>query len=74
MRLDELIPDLNGVRVIGDADIWITDIQLDSRRVTEGCLFVAMRGTVVDGHQFIQKAIDAGAAAVLCETLPEELT
>lgn len=73
MRLDELIPDLNGVRVIGDADIWITDIQLDSRRVTEGCLFVAMRGTVVDGHQFIQKAIDAGAAAVLCETLPEEL-
>ena len=74
MRLDELIPDLNGVRVIGDADVWITDIQLDSRRVTEGCLFVAMRGTVVDGHQFIQKAIDAGAAAVLCETLPEELT
>ncbi len=73
MRLDELIPDLNGVRVIGDADVWITDIQLDSRRVTEGCLFVAMRGTVVDGHQFIQKAIDAGAAAVLCETLPEEL-
>lgn len=73
MRLDELIPDLNGVRVIGDADVWITDIQLDSRRVTKGCLFVAMRGTVVDGHQFIQKAIDAGAAAVLCETLPEEL-
>ena len=73
MRLDELIPGLNGVRVIGDADVWITDIQLDSRRVTEGCLFVAMRGTVVDGHQFIQKAIDAGAAAVLCETLPEEL-
>ena len=74
MRLDELIPDLNGVRVIGDADVWITDIQLDSRRVTKGCLFVAMRGTVVDGHQFIQKAIDAGAVAVLCETLPEELT
>ena len=74
MRLDELIPDLNGVRVIGDADVWITDIQLDSRRVTKGCLFVAMRGTVVDGHQFIQKAIDSGAAAVLCETLPEELT
>lgn len=73
MRLDELIPDLNGVRVIGDADVWITDIQLDSRRVAKGCLFVAMRGTVVDGHQFIQKAIDAGAVAVLCETLPEEL-
>ena len=72
MRVDELVQDLKGVRITGDAGVHVTDIQLDSRKVTQGCLFVAMRGTTVDGHRFIPKAVYAGAVAVLCEQLPEE--
>ena len=73
MRVEELFRNFKDVRVTGDAGVRVTDIQLDSRRVTQGCLFVAMRGTTVDGHQFIPKAISAGAVAILCETLPEDM-
>jgi len=71
MRVEELVRDLKDVKVTGDAGVQVTDIQLDSRKVKGGCLFVAMRGTTVDGHQFIPKAVEDGAVAVLCEKLPE---
>ena len=58
--------------VIGNEDIDITGVNIDSRRIGKGHLFVAMVGTQVDGHQFISKAIAQGAAAILCERLPEE--
>ena len=51
----------------------ITKITEDSRAVTVGTLFVALRGTQADGHRFIPSAIEAGSRAIVLETLPEEL-
>lgn len=51
-------------------DVEITNIQSDSRKVTAGSLFVAVRGTAVDGHDYIESALQKGAAAIVCETLP----
>ena len=52
----------------------VTGVNIDSRRIENGHLFVAIKGTQVDGHQFIGKAIEQGARAVLCEDLPQERT
>ena len=55
----------------GTGDPDIKAVRFDSREVKPGDLFVAVRGTVVDGHDFIDAAIHHGAAAVVCETMPE---
>ena len=73
MILSELLRNIQPTSIKGDAGIDITGIDIDSRQVDKGFLFVAMRGTQVDGHQFIPKAIAQGATAVLCETLPDSL-
>ena len=52
----------------------VKDIQFDSRKVGAGTLFVAQRGTKVDGHSYIAGAVEKGAVAVVCEELPEKLT
>lgn len=72
MVLEELIKGLKTVSVCGQTDIEITGVNIDSRRIKEGHLFIAQRGTQVDGHKFIPKAIELGAKAVFCEVLPEE--
>lgn len=74
MVLEELIKGLKTVSVCGQTDIEITGVNIDSRRIKEGHLFIAQRGTQVDGHKFIPKAIELGAKAVLCEVLPKEKT
>ena len=71
MKLKDLLTKIKPVEIIGNADIDITGINIDSRKIESGHLFVAMRGTQVDGHQFIGKAIEQGAVAVLCETVAE---
>lgn len=73
MILSELLRNIQPTSIKGDAGIDITGIDIDSRQVGKGFLFVAMRGTQVDGHQFIPKAIVQGATAILCETLPDSL-
>ncbi len=73
MTLSELLRNISPLSCTGSTDIDITGVDIDSRKVDKGHLFVAMRGTQVDGHQFIGKAIEKGAAAVMCETLPEAL-
>ncbi len=70
MRLEELTREIATLEVVGDPSIDVTQVCIDSRAVTPGALFVAMRGTQVDGHRFIGKAIESGAVAVLCEELP----
>lgn len=59
--------------VKGPTDIAVNKIEFDSRNITAGDAFVAIRGTQADGHNFIEKAITLGAVAVVCETLPEEM-
>jgi len=58
--------------VAGSTEIDVKDIQIDSRKVKPGAVFVAVKGVAVDGHQFIEKAIDNGAAVVVAEAIPEE--
>lgn len=58
--------------VAGSTEIDVKDIQIDSRKVKPGAVFVAVKGLAVDGHQFIEKAIDNGAAVVVAETMPAE--
>ena len=74
MYLKQLIADITPIQVIGDVDIEIGGVDIDSRKVTAGPLFAAIRGTQVDGHKFIDKAIANGASAILCETVPEAAT
>ncbi len=71
MKLKELLKYVTPITIIGDSDIDITGVNIDSRKIESGHLFVAIRGTQTDGHRFIPKAKELGAAAVLCETLPE---
>lgn len=70
MILQELIPNLPIKESIGNCHIEITGVDIDSRQVSAGHLFIAMRGTQSDGHTFISKAIENGAVGVLCEELP----
>lgn len=73
MILSELIARIKPVSICGSTDIEITGINIDSRRIKQGHIFVAMKGTQVDGHKFIGKAIELGAAAVLLEDMPDEI-
>ena len=72
MKLSELLKNIKTIDIQGDADADITGVNIDSRRIEKGHLFVAIKGTQTDGHKFIPKALELGARAVLCEDLPEE--
>mgnify|MGYP002761901789 FL=1 len=74
MKLKELLKDIPVIAIIGSEDVEITDVNIDSRRIKDGHLFIAMKGTQVDGHKFVSKAIELGAKAVMCEDMPEEKT
>ncbi len=73
MLLQAIIQGLLLKEVIGDLDREVSRIDFDSRQVIENGVFVAVRGTHVDGHAFIEKAIAQGAAAIVAETLPAVL-
>ncbi|MCD7713339.1 MAG: UDP-N-acetylmuramoyl-L-alanyl-D-glutamate--2,6-diaminopimelate ligase [Prevotella sp.] len=73
MKLSDLIKDIPVVRITGNSDVEITGVNIDSRRIGKGHLFVAVKGTQTDGHRFISAAIEKGAVAVLCEQLPEDM-
>ncbi len=73
MRIDKLLERVKVVNFVGKGEVEANHITMDSRKVTEGTLFVAVEGTAVDGHRFIDPAISAGATVVVCTTLPEEL-
>ena len=70
MKLSELLKNVEVLNSLGDADVDITGVNIDSRRIEKGHLFIAIPGTQTDGHNFIPKAIEQGAAAVLCEHFP----
>lgn len=72
MKLSELLKNVKPLCIIGSEDVDITGVNIDSRKIEKGHLFVAMKGTQTDGHKFIPKALELGATAILCEDLPEE--
>ena len=71
MILQEIISRISPVEVIGTADINVTDVNIDSRSIEKGHLFIAIRGTQMDGHRFIPNAIESGAVAILCEDITD---
>ncbi|MCK8491515.1 UDP-N-acetylmuramoyl-L-alanyl-D-glutamate--2,6-diaminopimelate ligase [Spirosoma sp. RP8] len=73
MQLKDLFYKVSLLATSGSMETEITGITMDSRKVGPGSLFVAVRGTVTDGHNFIATAVRQGAAAILCEELPEDI-
>lgn len=70
-RLKDILSGVSVLQTAGATDIAISRVCIDSRTVQPGALFLALRGTLSDGHQYIQPAIEKGAVAVLCEEMPE---
>ncbi len=68
--LKDILYKVSLIEVVGSTNVAINAIQFDSRKIGKDNLFVAMRGTVSDGHKYIDNTITAGAIAVLCEEIP----
>ncbi|EJX11176.1 UDP-N-acetylmuramoylalanyl-D-glutamyl-2, 6-diaminopimelate ligase [gut metagenome] len=73
MKLEDLLKKMNVLKLVGETAVEISGIQIDSRLIQTGQLFVAVRGTQTDGHAYIEKAVEKGACTVVCETWPETL-
>lgn len=69
-KLSSLISDIKPIEIIGETDKNITSLQSDSRKVEKDALFVAVKGTVTDGHKYIPMAASAHVAAIVCEEMP----
>lgn len=69
-NLKDILYGVSILEVVGDTSVEVSGIAFDSRKVVNGYCYVAQVGTQVDGHEFIDKSISAGAAAVLCEKMP----
>ena len=72
MIISKLISGIKPINIIGDVNKEIVGVNIDSRKIEANHLFIAVKGTQVDGHRYIETAIEKGAVAVLCEDLPEE--
>lgn len=70
MKLNQVIEQVQANRIIGNLEIEVKEIQFDSRKIKKGDVFVALKGTLADGHLFIDQAIQRGAVAIVCEELP----
>ena len=73
MKLQDLLYKVNILKLIGSTNIEISDVQFDSRKIQKKGLFIAIKGTISDGHQYIQKTIKEGAIAIIVEQLPSQL-
>lgn len=73
MILKELLHNVKIQETIGSIDREISSVEFDSRKIGSDSLFVAQSGTQVDGHDFIEKSVQAGSVAVVCERKPENL-
>lgn len=73
MQLNDLLKRIPVLEIHGDDSREVSELVFDSRKVTENSLYIAMRGTVVDGNSFIASSVEKGATAVVCEEFPEHL-
>ncbi|MFY8026166.1 MAG: Mur ligase family protein, partial [Sediminibacterium sp.] len=71
--LHQLLVQLKPLQIAGSLELGIGAIEIDSRKVKPGTAFIAITGVLSDGHAFIHKAIELGAVAIVCETMPAEL-
>lgn len=71
-KLSDILYKVHITATGGTTGIDVNSVQIDSRKVQQGSLFIAVKGSGVDGHQFIDKAIQSGAIAVVCEVLPAQ--
>ncbi|MGC9373968.1 MAG: UDP-N-acetylmuramoyl-L-alanyl-D-glutamate--2,6-diaminopimelate ligase [Bacteroidales bacterium] len=71
--LNDILKEVHIIAKEGNLNISVRDIIFDSRKIIPGCLFVAVKGTKTDGHQYINKAVEKGATAIICEKLPEKI-
>jgi UDP-N-acetylmuramoyl-L-alanyl-D-glutamate--2,6-diaminopimelate ligase len=71
--LQQILYKVKIVSIAGSTNIEINDLQTDSRKVEPGTCFIAVKGTVTDGHSFIDIAVANGASAIICETLPNDI-
>lgn len=73
MILEEILRNVHPCQTAGDLKKEIAGLEMDSRQIKPGYLFIAVKGTQTDGHAYIDKAITSGATAIVCESLPENL-
>ncbi len=73
MQLLQLISSVSPIQVVGPKNPEISALTFDSRKVTPGSMFVAIRGTMVDGHSFIPLLEHSGVASIVCEQLPDKV-
>ncbi len=72
--LNDILINVKPTATRGDLRREVTNLCIDSRKVVAGSAFIAVRGTLSDGHSFIEKAIGQGASVIVCEALPENIT
>ncbi len=72
MKIKDILTNCNLLEIVGEKDVDVTDIAFDSRKVAQGTLFFAVKGTQVDGHDYIDGAIEKGASVIVCEKLPRK--
>lgn len=69
-QLNDILTAVQPLQVTGDTSVNVTGLHIDSRKVGQGSVFIAVKGTQVDGHEYIEKAIGQGAIAIIAETIP----
>ena len=72
MNLNNILDKINPIETHINNDMKFSKPEFDSRKIEKNDLFFAIRGTVADGHNFIEKAINSGAKIIICEELPKE--
>lgn len=72
MILRQILDNVKILEIVGKLETEISEIIFDSRKVIENSLYIAIKGTLSDGHQYISSAIEKGAQAIVCEVLPEQ--
>ena len=73
MNLEEVLHRIPVLEIIGNKDREISELIFDSRKAVEHSLYVAIKGTISDGHDFINSSIEKGAIAIVCEHIPNEI-
>lgn len=72
MILSDILNGVDVLDILGNKEIEISEIVFDSRKAVKNSLYIAIKGALVDGHQYISSAIERGAKAIVCEVLPEQ--